>query len=285
MIKQYIELNLPNVEMEIPPRTDGIECVVGTYPFMHPLIEALAVKHPEWKFVGSDYRTTTLEGTSTIAYMYRRFEVYAGKEPLGSLWQDYSYGRRKEMYVIKNHRTEEALIRASSIKTSDLKKAVKLVDKMFYTLTKKELVEQKLKEVYQAVNDLVSTKMNKANSAERAVRRHIMEYIHAHLDAVMLNIPDLSDRHKLQEFIAFKEEAKILSGVIDVLQSSKGYKLIQRGEVYYSATYEGVKDLTNDDLTEPMKYKLGILKLVEDGQAVEDVGFRHSDDTFILLGD
>jgi hypothetical protein len=55
--------------------------------------------------------------------------------------------------------------------------------------------------------------------------------------------------------------------------------------VYYAAVGDGVKELTNDDLTEPMKHKLGILKLVEDGQAVEGVGFRHSDDTFILFGD
>jgi hypothetical protein len=285
MIKEYMELNLPNVEMVIPPRTDGIECVAGTYPFMHPFIEALAVKHPEWKFVGTDYRTTILEGTSTIAYMYRRFEVYAGKEPLGSLWQDYSYGRRKEMYVIKNHRTEEALIRANSIKTSDLKKAVKLVDKMFYTLTSKELVEQKIKEAYSAVKDLISTKMNKARSAERAVRGHIFTYIREHLDSVLLNIPDQSDRDRLQEFFTLDSEARILHGVIDVMQSFKGHRIIQRGDVYYSAVSEGVKELTNDDLTEPMKHKLGILKLVENGQAVEDVGFRHSDDTFILFKD
>jgi hypothetical protein len=287
MTKEYREINLPNVVMDIPPRTDGVECVAGTYPFMHPFIEALAVKHPEWKFVGTDYRTTMLEGTSTIATVYRRFAVHSGKELLGHLWQDYSYGRRKDMYVIKNHRTEEALIRANAIKTSDVRKAVKLVEKMFYALTTKELMEQKLKEVYQVVNDLASSKHNQGRHAERAVRGHIMEYVRTHFDAVMLNIPDPSDRAKLQEFFKFMDEAKILHGVIDVLQSYKGHKIIQRGDVYYAAVRDGdgVKELTNDDLTEPMKHKLGILKLVEDGQAVEGVGFRHSDDTFILFGD
>lgn len=285
MINQYRELNLPNVEMAIPPRTDGVESVAGTHPFMHPFIETLAVKHPEWKFVGTDYRTTILEGTSTIASIYRRFSVHSGRELLGHLWHDYSYGRSKDMYVIKNHRTEEALVRANHIKTSDLKKAVKLVDKMFYTLTSAELVEQKLKEVYKAVNDLVSTKMNQGRNVERAVRGHIIGYVRAHLDAVMLNIPDPADRAKLQEFFKFADEAKILHGVIDVLQSYKGHKIIQSGSVYYSAVDEGVKELTNDDLTESMKHKLGILKLVEDGQAVEGIGFRHSDDTFILFGD
>jgi hypothetical protein len=285
MTKEYREINLPNVVMDIPPRTDGVEGVAGTYPFMHPFIEALAVKHPEWKFVGTDYRTTMLEGTSTIATVYKRFAVHSGKELLGHLWQDYSYGRRKEMYVIKNHRTEEALIRASAIKTSNVGKAVKLVDKMFYALTTKELMEQKLKEVYQVVNDLASSKHNQGRHAEREVRGHIMDYVRAHLDAVMLNIPDSASRARLQEFFKFADEAKILHGVIDVLQSYKGHKIIQRGSVYYSAVGDGVKELTNDDLTEPMKHKLGILKLVEDGQAVENVGFRHSDDTFILFGD
>jgi hypothetical protein len=254
---------------------------------MHPFIETLAVKHPEWKFVGTDYRTTMLEGTSTIAHVYRRFEVRAGKELLGHLWQDYSYGRRKDMYVIKNHRTEEALIRANAIKTSDARKAVKLVEKMFYTLTTKELMEQKLKEVYKAAEDLTSNKMRQAGYAEREVRGHIMGYVRAHLDAVMLNIPDSAGRARLQEYFTFSDEAKILHNVIDVLQSYKGHKIIQRGSVYYAAVRDGdgVKELTNEDLTEPMKHKLGILKLVEDGQAVEGVGFRHSDDTFILFGD
>jgi hypothetical protein len=287
MTKEYREINLPNVEMVIPPRTDGVECVAGTYPFMHPFIEALAVKHPEWKFVGTDYRTTMLEGTSTIATVYRRFAVHAGKELLGHLWQDYSYGRRKDMYVIKNHRTEEALIRANAIKTSDVGKAVKLVEKMFYALTTKELMEQKLKEVYKAAEDLTSNKMRQAGYAEREVRGHIMGYVRAHLDAVMLNIPDSAGRARLQEYFTFSDEAKILHNVIDVLQSYKGHKIIQRGSVYYAAVRDGdgVKELTNEDLTEPMKHKLGILKLVEDGQAVEDVGFRHSNDTFILFGD
>jgi hypothetical protein len=89
----------------------------------------------------------------------------------------------------------------------------------------------------------------------------------------------------LQEYFTLNDEAKILHGVIDVLQSYKGHKIIQRGSVYYSPNREGVTELTNDDLTEPMKHKLGILKLVQDGQAVEGVGFRHSDDTFILFGD
>jgi hypothetical protein len=287
MTKEYREINLPNVEMVIPPRTDGVECVAGTYPFMHPFIETLAVKHPEWKFVGTDYRTTMLEGTSTIATVYRRFAVHAGKELLGHLWQDYSYGRRKDMYVIKNHRTEEALIRANAIKTSDVGKAVKLVEKMFYALTTKELMEQKLKEVYKAAEDLTSNKMRQAGYAEREVRGHIMGYVRAHLDAVMLNIPDSAGRARLQEYFTFSDEAKILHNVIDVLQSYKGHKIIQRGSVYYAAVRDGdgVKELTNDDLTEPMKHKLGILKLVEDGQAVENVGFRHSNDTFILFGD
>jgi len=285
MTKEYREINLPNVVMEIPPRTDGVEGVAGTYPFMHPFIEALAVKYPQWKFVGTDYRTTILDGTSTIATVYRRFSVHSGRELLGHLWHDYSYGRRKDMYVIKNHRTEEALVRANHIKTSDLKKAVKLVEKMFYTLTSKELVEQKLKEVYKVVEDLTSAKMRQAGYAEREVRGHIMRYVRAHLDAVMLNIPDSASRDRLQEYFTFSDEAKILHGVIDVLQSYKGHKIIQRGSVYYSPNSEGVTELTNDDLTEPMKHKLGILKLVEDGQAVEGVGFRHSDDTFILFGD
>jgi hypothetical protein len=287
MTKEYREINLPNVEMVIPPRTDGVECVAGPYPFMHPFIEALAVKHPEWKFVGTDYRTTMLEGTSTIATVYRRFAVHAGKELLGHLWQDYSYGRRKDMYVIKNHRTEEALIRANAIKTSDVGKAVKLVEKMFYALTTKELMEQKLKEVYKAAEDLTSNKMRQAGYAEREVRGHIMGYVRAHLDAVMLNIPDSAGRARLQEYFTFSDEAKILHNVIDVLQSYKGHKIIQRGSVYYAAVRDGdgVKELTNEDLTEPMKHKLGILKLVEDGQAVENVGFRHSNDTFILFGD
>lgn len=286
MINQYRELNLPNVEMAIPTRVDdNIECVAGTYPFMHPFIEALAVKHPEWKFVGTDYRTSIVEGTSTMVSIYRRFGVYAGRELLGYLWQDYSYGRRKEMYVIKNHRTEEALVRANHIKTSDLKKAVKLVEKMFYTLTSKEIVKQKIQEADKAVDALIVHKMSQSRQTLNAVRGYIMEYIRAHLEAVTLNISDPSDRVKLQEYFRLEDDTKILHSVSDILQSTRGYKIIQRGSVYYSAVDEGVKELTNDDLTESMKHKLGILKLVEDGQAVEGVGFRHSDDTFILFGD
>lgn len=284
--KPYIEIELPNVEMTIPPRGDDIKCVIGTYPFMHPLIETLAVKHPEWRFVGTNYRTTVLEGTdNTLATIYRRFEVFAGKESLGFLYSDYSYGRRKDMYVIRNHRTEEVFVRASAIKTSDLKKAVKHVEKMFYTLTSREFVAQKLEEAGRAIADIASTKDALARQFERQVRHHLRKYIRTHKESVLLTMPEQKDREAFEKAFALESEVDMLRAAYGAFNSTRGHRIVQRGDNYYEILNEGLKEYASDDLTESMRHKLGILKLVEDGQAVEGIGFRHSSDTFILFGD
>lgn len=283
--KTHIEIKLPNVEMTPPPRDDEIQFEVGANAFMHPLIETLAVTHPEWRFVGIDYNTRIVEGTGRLAYVYRRFDVLEGKECLGCVYSDYSYGRRKDMYVIRNHRTEEALSRASAIKTSDLKKAIKHVEKMFYTLTSRELMEQKLTEARKAIDDIVSSKASQMRQAERQVNKQLREFIRAHKEDVMITMADHKDREVFEKSFVLEAEIDVLLAAYSVITSIGGHRIVQRGDKYYEAVSEGLKEYTSDDLTETMRRKLGILKLVEDGQAVEGVGFRHSSDTFILLGD
>ena len=42
---------------------------------------------------------------------------------------------------------------------------------------------------------------------------------------------------------------------------------------------------TGDELPNIVRHKLGILKLVKDGQAVSDVGFRAAENIFLILKD
>jgi len=280
--KEYIELSLPNVEMV---DTSDATIIHGVHPFMHSFVEGLAIKHPEWKFEGRDFRNALTQGGQAKAYVWRSFEVYANKEALGKIGYEHSYGRRKDMYVIRNQRIFNTLKRGSSISTSDLKKAIKQVDKVFYTPTSKEILDQNIEDVKGVVNRLNTKKSSTIRNTQRTTEDYIMGYIRNNLNDVLQTIPDTSVQDRIVEYYTLKDEIAILDGVYELLHTTKGHKIVQRGSTYYEAVGEGVKELTNDDLPSHMKHKLGILKLVEDGQAVKDIGFRHSEDMFVLFGE
>lgn len=288
MTKHYYEIKLPNVVMEPPerPPTETREYVVGTNVVMHPFIELLAVKHPEWRFVGIACNSRVADATDAVAFVYRKFEVLSGKQSLGFLYSEYSYGRRKDMYVIQNHRTEKTLSRASAVKTSDLKKAINHVEKLFFTLTSREMVEIKLTEASMTLQDLISTKAQQQRNAERHVTQYVREYIRAHKEAVMFNIPDQADRDRFLKVFILEDEVKVLEAAHSVVTLSGGHRIMQQGDIYYEVGNGGeLVQHTADTLSDSIRHKLGILKLVEDGQAVEGVGFRQSSEMFILFGD
>jgi hypothetical protein len=69
-------------------------------------------------------------------------------------------------------------------------------------------------------------------------------------------------------------------------QKNATFTVRQEGSYYLMANELGAYEKkTNDELPNNVRHKLGILKLVKDGQAVSDVGFKASDNVFLILKD
>jgi hypothetical protein len=115
---------------------------------------------------------------------------------------------------------------------------------------------------------------------------NIHEFIGAHWGEFLDSVADTSEREVLSKLPDIQEEAAILNAFHQQSNTpdNQAYTVCQQGDHYI--TVEGVNGYirkSSDELPNNVRHKLGILKLVKDGQAVSDIGFRATENIFIIL--
>jgi len=296
-----LKLELPNVDIDAyvqerwkdftknnkKPFTLGDS---GINEHMQPLIEKLALKRPEWKFAASygsfcSYDESELE----VGFEIRDFKVFDKRELLGGIeLGSYSWKTKLHNFHIGNHRTSQALSRASSFKTSNMDKAVKLVLKHFGAKDDRELYDQ----AYMVGVEKLS---GQAREKGGVVRRlwagsddKAFAYILARWDDFLMSITDVREREVLRRLPEIQEEALLLTTLYKTGTSPGGdaYTICQQGDYYLMTNNGGVLEKkSGDELPNNVRHKLGVLKLVKDGQAVSDIGFRANETTFMIFKD
>jgi len=296
--EKTLKLALPNVDIDtygkekiaqITPRhkTPYVLRGLGLTEHMYPLIERLALKRPEWQFVasyGSCSEEELPDGTRVLDIAVRDVKVYEKRELLGTIEQgSYSYRTKSHTYMIGNHRTIAELERANAFKTSDIDKAVKLVGKHFGVKNDMELYVDAYKMANEGLNHQFKMKTGAMRRILSETDEQAFQFMLARWDQFLATIMDTRQREVLSEVPEMHSEV-ILLGAMQ--QKSATFIIRQEGS-YYIMTNEagGLEKKTNDELPNNVRHKLGILKLVRDGQAVSDVGFRASDNVFLILKD
>lgn len=283
-----VDINLPNVEYGDTMETAKIRaqrpCVaVGVKPFMEPLISQLAVKHPEWRFVAEDCFVT--RDDHSCQAVITTFDVYEKREKLGVIGREYSYGRQQEMYTIGNFRTDQALLRARSVKTTDIRKAIKHVEKYFKPVSPSEKISQLFEQAESALNRQLRSKHQEQAKYGRSFNSAAEHFLEMHMKMFKQSIADKETRQHVEDYFTTKNEVQILESIGNKVHSSRTTKVMQIDNTYYVVGKGGLRAQSAEGLSEDIRHKLGILKLVEDGQAVAGIGFRHNAEMFILLGD
>ena len=103
-----------------------------------------------------------------------------------------------------------------------------------------------------------------------------------------MSIADVREREALRRLPEVQEEALLLNTLYKTGISPGGdaYTICQQGDYYLMRDGAGVlKKKSGDELPNNVRHKLGVLKLVKDGQAVSDIGFRANETTFIVFKD
>jgi len=293
-----MKLALPNVDidthvqeklkgMNTRAKTPYVLGETGVSSHIHPLIEKLALKYPQWQFVGSYSacsESTTADNSAALDISVRDFSVYDKRERLGQIeLGGYSWRTKTHSFMIGNHRTSAALERATSFKTSNIDKAVKLVGKHFGVKNDMELYVDAYKIANEGLNHQFKMKTGAMRRILSETDEQAFQFMLARWDQFLATIVDTRQRDLLSEVPEMHSEV-ILLGAMQ--QKSVTFTIRQEGS-YYIMTNEagGLDKKTNDELPNNVRHKLGILKLVKDGQAVSDVGFRASDNVFLILKD
>jgi len=299
---KLLPLALPNVEVDAYVQARFKEFNTGnnkkTYTlgrygiseFIHPLIEKLALKRPEWRFVAKYGSFNGVPNEVLIVdFEVRDFQVFDKRELLGVVeLGSYSYKTKLHNFHIGNDRTSQALARASSYKTSNMDKAVKLVLKHFGAKDDRELYDQAY---MNGVEKLSSQAREKSNMVRRLWSSNddkAFAFIIGHWDKFLMSIADVRERQALSKLPELQEESLLLTTLYKTGTTSGGdaYTICQQGDYYLMTNDAGVLEKkSGDELPNNVRHKLGVLKLVKDGQAVSGIGFRANETTFMVFRD
>lgn len=248
-------------------------------PFLKPLIEALALKYPQWTFE-SLYNSTNHNTKSEEA---SRFKVVDKREELGSIGKDYcSSGYR---FQIDNHRINNMRERGSGMKTIHLDKAIKHVGKFF----SKKNVNEKLNEAKQlaenGLGQVASSKVWKLreiwnnDEASAELQKYLLGVFP---DALTMLDPKLIN--KLEDLPIRIVEKLELDDMVKQLRLGNMHLVLLDGMDY--ALQKGSEPPTikaSEQLPDYMRRAIGLLKLVEDNQVIHGVGYRANATTFMVV--
>lgn len=298
---KLLPLALPNVDINKYVQTRFKEFLAnvnkpftlgefGINEHIQPLIEKLALKRPEWRFVGAYGAFHSRDDSDLIMdFEVKDFQVFDKREVLGTVELGaWSYKSKLHSFSIGNHRTSAELARASAFKTTNVDKAVKLVLKHFGAKDDQELYD----EAYRVgVEKLSSQNREKTNMVRRLWNNSddaAFAFIIKRWDDFLMTIVDKRDRELLRRLPDLQEEALLLTTLYKTGTASGGdaYTICQQGDYYLMRDGTGgLAKKSGDELPNNVRHKLGVLKLVKDGQAVSDIGFRANETTFIVFKD
>ena len=275
--KDVAILGMPNILVRIEIDTVLPDANFGATAEMTPYLLALATKKPNWRFVGvQGWHRDTIEGNRI--YEAYKFNVWEGKSKLGKIYTD--RGRaRKTTYYAENNRITQKRDRGSAMFTTNVSKAVKNVCKEFYPATTTEIMASAISKAQGVMQDIYGDKIRAFDNRVTRILRGLEPYLLDNWETMSV-IAAKECPKEVSELPLAMEEKYIAETIKDAFNNSRGTIVALHGSEYVTAhgTY------TTDTLPVHIKQGVGMLKLVEAGQCIRDVGVKVDADTFFVIG-
>lgn len=264
-----------NVVNEV--RNDLNKAPASIHSALNPLISKLALRHPEWTFIGEhgDYHSN--------CYHVKRFRIYEGIEPLGSVhvstWKDITF-------EIRNTRIAKSMARRGYKSTKDMDKALKIVESTFSAKDVQETFEEGREKAAGVMQSKVWNTDREFSRVWNDLTPAIVTYVALNLDKMRPTLEAYgASANSLDALIGRYEEAKKARTISQARQKGDGTTVVLFGDRYivsHRGSY-GPQLMTASQLSEGIRTKLGVLKLVENEQIVEGFGMRVNSTVFYLL--
>lgn len=263
-----------------------VKMPITIHSCVKPFVEILANENPTWEFVPSyvdrEYSGTVINNrhySNTTSASCRIFIVRQGVDELGTIGAQ-QWGDRK--FTVTNNRIRAERERGSEYATKDITKAIKKVKATFHPKTTEELIKELTRGVYGAVENVSRKHRMAFNEVYRVGERFMKEYLNANLE-------------QFQEFIGDKVGA--MSNYRELLlmmkETSAFESLFENGSLTTVAIlndqyFIGSKDNTakhnkpREQVDPDIIRKVGMLKLLDDGGYVSDVGVKVKENVFVI---
>jgi hypothetical protein len=243
------------------------------YKVLHPLIGK------PWTFLPQHTRggrSDKIDGKEVR--VITDFFVYEGNEYLGSV--GISYVRSGYKVVVDNHRITEGRKSGRAFRTENLERATLTIRKNFYRMPDAERVEKVMIGVVNQLQAAHWDTQREVSGKERAVFDKAREFAISNMKQYIHQYPDRG------VYVEAFEKAKLdhdTTGHITKMQDDNKLILVLRESEHYIVKVGGtIISMTDDALSEDLRAKLGMLKLVENGQCIDGMGFRGDENTFLI---
>lgn len=244
-------------------------------------IVKLAPMYPLWQFVVPHVN---------MGDEVQVFKVMASGEELGTI--NRMYHGKGYVVGVSNHRITESRTRGSEYKTKDVDKAVLKVKKTFAPRNPKERLEAAHKEAERFLHRQENGKERELSTHKYHIKEAMLSYTmgagyegflaYAHTleprvrDSLLGNIQGQEQLH--MEVKSIEEIRRQFENEITAL-------VVRDSGKYLVRINDNVQIYDDNTLPESMKGKLGMLKLVDAGFFLSDVGCRVNDEVFVVKAD
>lgn len=270
-----------NVMNEVPNhkvRTENNEAFL--YGTLHDLVYDMTLRHPEWTIVGED----SYFSSDSNKYVVKRVRIYDGSDQIGHVCID---TWRESKFEIRNPRINRAMERRNYKSTKDPKKALKIIESFFSPKTLDERVEEARNAVGSAVQTKSWTMRREFNAIWERLTPALTTYISLNLNTIRPALEAYgAGPATLDELIPKVEERKSIHSLENARTKNAGTTVLLHGDRYIvlrDNDRSNVEMLAASQLTEDMRTKLGVLKVVADDDVIESIGMRINSTTFYLL--
>ena len=245
------------------------------------VIPVVARMFPAWEFMVTHVHT---EGPGVQRKVFPTWikvsekGVERGRIQIRDPWRSYA-----EDLVFDNPRIYNAMQRVGHKVTTKPKVAVQIVKQYFTDPPITETIAAVSKQVRSHANMQRSTFKSSRDLEYLRLSEMVRPYIDEHLVEIAKQVPEVNANFNVPEYLEFVEDTKISESVADV-PSNSALTVMLRGDKYVlHRNNMPIFALTSEYLPEQVRRAIGLLKLVDDGQFVRDVGYRHKADQFLVV--
>ncbi len=254
---------------------------IQTQADLYEVIAPLLHTKPTWKFEAYDGQTTY----NNSLYVLTRFKVKEDGETLGDISVSY-FGRHYKI-IVTNERIDAKRERGRGYKTEDASKALLAVRKHFYRLAHSERISKAYEAAQQALYHESNSRGYDTRRAQADLFAHASDFVANNMGAYLAQYPAVAQY--FDKFNATQEYEKVVDNVKGEFDNGTALLVVLDSGQYHVSIGIGTdrqsKVYTNDTLPQHMREKVGLLKLVQDGQTVSNAGFRLDANVFVVLPD
>lgn len=236
-----------------------------------------ATKYPLWKFQATY--------VSTVGYV-SMFRVYNNGELLGSIEAVQVPTSGAWAVAVENHRISNARARGKAFRTTTPKNAFDKVRKTFGRKNATERLADAEAKTKTVLRDVSYETQNRFGQADEKHVRALIAF--AKLPNIYEQFLSYAEHNEAAaKVVAELEDTKVAMQTMNDVRAKYGKPdsvlvIVDDGEYIVRYT-DHVKIFDDGTMPYNVRAKLGMLKLVEPGKAIDQFGFRVSEDVYVVL--